>query len=80
MDGKVLVLDDYKSLHVYGVKGKGIDSKIIDKGQKEELVAFAQAIQGGEWPIPLWQQVQATEIAFEVESIILKNTLKCILT
>jgi hypothetical protein len=23
---------------------------------------------GGEWPIPLWQQVQATDIALRVET------------
>ena len=34
----------------------------------EELSAFAQAINiGSEWPIPLWQQLQAMEIAFAVE-------------
>jgi hypothetical protein len=38
------------------------------KKQKQELEMFAKAIkQGGEWAIPLWQQVQAMEIAFEVE-------------
>lgn len=68
-DGKVLFLDDYKKLTVSGAKGKGIETKVTDKGQKEELEAFALAIQkGGEWPIPLWQQVQATEIAILVEN------------
>ena len=68
VDGKVLVLDDYKRLAIVGTKVKGIESKVADKGHKEELEAFGSAIQkGGEWPIPLWQQVQATEISFEVE-------------
>jgi hypothetical protein len=32
------------------------------------LESFGRAIQnGGEWPIPLWQQVQATELSFQVE-------------
>jgi predicted dehydrogenase len=67
VDGKVLVLEDYKRLTVDGAKAKGIESKLIHKGQKEELEAFASAIQqGGDWPIPLWQQVQATEISFAV--------------
>lgn len=67
-DGKVIVLDDYKSLSVAGAKVSGIETKALDKGQIEELEAFAQAIQkGGEWPIPLWQQIQATEIALRVE-------------
>lgn len=68
VDGKVLFLNDYRKLTVVGAKVKGTETKRIDKGQKEELEAFARTLQkGGEWPIPLWQQVQATEIAFRVE-------------
>lgn len=68
VDGKVLSLNDYTNLSVMGMKGKGIKSRIIKKGHKEELEAFARSIrEGGKWPIPLWQQIQATEIAFQVE-------------
>ncbi|HUS89798.1 MAG TPA: bi-domain-containing oxidoreductase [Desulfosporosinus sp.] len=68
VDGMVLVMDDYKCLKVYGSRLKGIEKKLQDKGQKAMLEAFAETIQrGGEWPILLWQQLQATEIAFEVE-------------
>lgn len=68
VDGKVLVLNDYKQLAISGSKAKGLETKVVSKGQKEELEAFAHAIQqGGEWPIPLWQQVQVTEISFAVE-------------
>jgi predicted dehydrogenase/threonine dehydrogenase-like Zn-dependent dehydrogenase len=68
VDGKVLVLDNYQSLKIFGAKLKGVESKGVDKGQKEELEALAFTIQhGGEWPIPLWQQVQATKISFAVE-------------
>ena len=67
VDGKVLVMNDYKSLNIVGAATKGIQSKAMDKGQKQELEMFAKAIkQGGDWAIPLWQQVQAMEIAFEV--------------
>ena len=69
VDGKVLVMEDYRKLTVYGAKAKGVDSQTVDKGQKQELEAFAKTLKsGGEWPIPLWQQVQATEISFDVES------------
>ncbi|WP_245692466.1 bi-domain-containing oxidoreductase [Sporomusa acidovorans] len=69
-DGKVFVVEDYKKLTTYGIKTKEIQTKNSEKGQKEEIEAFAQCIlKGGEWPIPLWQQVQAMEIAFEVEKI-----------
>ncbi|OAD20817.1 oxidoreductase domain-containing protein [Candidatus Thiomargarita nelsonii] len=76
VDGKVLVMNDYQKLDIVGVKAKGIaQSKTMDKGQKQELEMFAKAIkQGGEWAIPLWQQVQAMEIAFEVQKLI-KYTL-----
>lgn len=68
LDGKVIVMDDYKRLTLHGGKSKGMESKISDKGQKEELEVFARCIQkGGDWPIPLWQQRQATTIAIEVE-------------
>ena len=67
-DGKVLMLDDYKQLQIHGSNAKGVTSKLADKGHKRELEAFAEALgKGGEWPIPLWQQLQATEIALGVE-------------
>ncbi len=72
-DGKVLMLDDYKQLRIHGSNAKGITSKLTDKGHKRELEAFAETLEkGGEWPIPLWQQLQATEIALQVEEL-LKN-------
>jgi len=67
-DGKVLTLDDYKQLRIHGSNAKGVTSKLTDKGHKRELEAFAETLgKGGEWPIPLWQQIQATEIACSVE-------------
>lgn len=67
-DGKVYVLEDYKKVTLFGSKEPGYSSQIAQKGQKEELAAFAQAIQtGATWPIPLWQQFQATEISLKVE-------------
>jgi predicted dehydrogenase/threonine dehydrogenase-like Zn-dependent dehydrogenase len=71
VDGKVLVMNDYKSLNIVGAATKGIQSKTMDKGQKQELEMFAKAIKpGGEWAIPLWQQVRAMEIAFDVQNLI----------
>ena len=77
VDGKVLVLNNYTSLDVHGTKAKGIRTRLPDKGQKQELIAFADAIQnGGEWPIPLWQQIQATEMAMEVDLQIAGNPIR----
>jgi predicted dehydrogenase len=67
-DGRVLALDDYRRLNVSGSKAAGLTSTAQEKGQKEELAALAKAIRdGGPWPIPLWQQLQAMRIAFAVE-------------
>ncbi|NEP08921.1 MAG: Gfo/Idh/MocA family oxidoreductase [Symploca sp. SIO2C1] len=68
VDGKVLVIDDYRELILAGVRAKNLKTPTMEKGQKQELEIFAQAIQQGkEWPILLWQQIQATEISFAVE-------------
>jgi predicted dehydrogenase/threonine dehydrogenase-like Zn-dependent dehydrogenase len=67
-DGRVFELDDYQALAIYGSKFEKKPLKINDKGHIEELRAFADAITvGGEWPIPLWQQLQAMEISFSIE-------------
>lgn len=71
VDGKVLSLNDWKSLHVQGIKAKGLDTRAIDKGHAETLNAFLSAALGRTpWPIPLWQQLQATEMALEIESFL----------
>ncbi len=67
-DGKTFSMEDYRKLETFGAKLKGVDGALVDKGQLQELAAFGKAIQsGGDWPIPLWQQIQATDIAMRVE-------------
>jgi predicted dehydrogenase len=69
VDGKVLTMNDYKHFDVIGSRAKGSRQRVADKGQKEQLRVFAAAIRaGGDWPTPLWQQLQAMEIAFAVEA------------
>lgn len=69
VDGKVVEMRDYTQLRVHGVRGAGVRTAVPEKGQMEELVAFTRAVRdGGPWPIPLWEQVQAMEIAFAVEA------------
>jgi predicted dehydrogenase len=68
VDGRVLILDDYRTLRVAGARDRGTSTPKADKGHRAMLVALAEAIRdGGDWPIPLWQQLQATEIALAVE-------------
>nr|WP_276583382.1 bi-domain-containing oxidoreductase [Pseudomonas sp. RIT-PI-S] len=67
-DGKVVVMDDYKSVVIQGGKHKSWTAQAPQKGQYEELVALAETLQGtGPWPITLDEQVQATRIALDVE-------------
>jgi prepilin-type processing-associated H-X9-DG protein len=69
VDGRVYSLGDFKHLSVAGARDPQISSRTPEKGHHEELVAFADAVRnGGAWPIPLWQQIEAMRIAFEVES------------
>ena len=66
-DGKVVALDDYKSLTIAGAGG-GWSSRTQDKGHLEELRALARSLrEGAPWPIPLDEQARAMRIAFAVE-------------
>lgn len=70
-DGKVLSLEDYKLLKIDGGRHKGWSSSSVEKGQFEEVEALAKCLKkGGEWPISLAEQFQATEIALKVEELI----------
>jgi predicted dehydrogenase len=67
-DGSVISMKDYRTMAFFGMKRKKIETKIPEKGQLEELKLFAEAVKaGGNWPIPFWQQEQASEIAFQIE-------------
>ena len=67
-DGQTLIIDDFKSLEVFGGKAKGLKSKSVQKGHLEELRLFAQCSKGeSDLPIPLEQLVSATQISFEVD-------------
>ncbi|MCE9590347.1 MAG: bi-domain-containing oxidoreductase [Planctomycetes bacterium] len=70
-DGVAYVLDDYRTLTVAGSRKAGVNTRVVDKGHAAELDTFITAVRvGGDWPIPLWQQAQATRIAFDVEDAI----------
>ena len=66
-DGKVIQLNDYKSLKVEGMSG-GWESKVVQKGQYEELVALAAGIKNGEWPISLQDQLDISRLSFDIEA------------
>lgn len=67
-DGKVIAMDDYKSVTVHGGKYKGWSSTTVQKGQMEELVALsASFLQGAVWPISLKEQFDVSRVSFEVQ-------------
>jgi predicted dehydrogenase/threonine dehydrogenase-like Zn-dependent dehydrogenase len=64
-DGKVLVIDDYRALGVYGALVKGWTSQVQDKGHLQELVEFAKCIRGqASWPITVEEMVSDTTTSF----------------
>lgn len=67
VDGKVLVLDDYCSLQVYGMVADGWTASVQDKGHLDELRFFAvRLLEHGESPVDLRGQIESTEVAFLV--------------
>lgn len=69
-DGKVLVLDDYRALHVYGSAKKGWAASGQDKGHLEELRAFAMCVGNGrEALMSIESLCQTTQISFLVEDL-----------
>ena len=67
-DGKVFDLEDFKTMRVSGRRLKAPTFALPQKGHTQELDALAAALDiGGQWPIPYWQQRQATQIALDVE-------------
>ena len=70
-DGKIIVIDDYKTMKGFGLKLKGESFKTPAKGQYEELEAFAQYLKGSsETPIPLWHLIQTTRATFQIHQLI----------
>jgi predicted dehydrogenase/threonine dehydrogenase-like Zn-dependent dehydrogenase len=68
VDGKVLVMDDYKAVHVHGGKHRGWSSSTVQKGQMEELKSLVDALKSDKpWPIPLREQLMASRVSLEVE-------------
>ncbi len=72
-DNKIISMDDYKEMQIFGVNEKGIKLPLRDKGYFEELRLFGEFIKDNsksENIIPVWQLVQATKISFEVEDLL----------
>jgi len=67
-DGKILALNNYKRLDIFGKKKKHVEFKRPQKGHFEELAEMAKSIQGAKSaPIPFEQLIMATQMSFDVE-------------
>lgn len=65
----VFVLNDFISLKSFGPAEILVDNNVANKGHTEIIKSFVAAVKdNNDWPIPLWQQVQATRMALKVES------------
>lgn len=73
-DGKILIIDDFKELKIFGGKEKGWKSLHQDKGHKQELIEFAECVQGKRGlPISIEDIIQATEISFIIDEMVRKS-------
>lgn len=74
-EGRVYVLNDYKSVEVHGAKAKGWSGLSQDKGQEEELAALATMIRDGMPDGFLSEQLAASRVTIEVERRLMKRDL-----
>lgn len=71
-EGKVASLQDYRTVSITGARQRSWRSASQQKGQMEELKALADTLlRGNPWPISLEEQIQATNLAFEIEEQIM---------
>jgi predicted dehydrogenase len=67
-DKSVYYINNYTSLNIIGPVNDALRTEPPDKGHFKEIEIYVRAIKGEiDWPIPLWQQFQATAIALNVE-------------
>lgn len=79
-NGNSVIIDDFKEMVVYGKTTKRIKLANQDKGHKEEVKAFLDAVKnGGGCPIPFEETYNTMLATFKVEESILKNGAQIIL-
>lgn len=72
-EGRVIVLDDYKSVEVHGGRVKGWSGMVQDKGQEAELIALGKMINTGTPPGFITRQLQVSRVTLEAESRLMKR-------
>jgi hypothetical protein len=75
-----IIIDDFKDMTIYGKGVKKINLSNQDKGHKEEVKLFLEAIKkGNSCPIPFAETFNAMLATFKVEESISKNGAQVIL-
>ncbi len=70
-DQSVFYLNNYRNLEIFGPLEEKYSTDVTEKGHFKELETFFLAIQSAfDWPIPLWQQIQASSIALHIEELL----------
>jgi predicted dehydrogenase len=72
-EGRVIVLDDYKSVEVHGAKGKGWSGVTQDKGQEAELAELARMIREGMPAAFIAEQLAVSRATLEAEYRLMKR-------
>jgi len=72
-EGKSIIIDDFKSVDVFGSPQKGWASKQIKKGHFEELEAFFNGFMADNLPIPYAQLFSASKISLKVHNLIMSE-------
>ena len=68
LSGKVLIINDYKELKVYGSRMEGWGPSNQDKGHLDELKIFVEYVKGTvNPPISLEELIMATRVSFQVK-------------
>jgi predicted dehydrogenase/threonine dehydrogenase-like Zn-dependent dehydrogenase len=70
-DGKSIIVDDYKSIHGFGIQVADIKHSSPAKGHLEEMELLAECILGkkDKWPIPWESIVETTELTLEMSRV-----------
>lgn len=72
-EGKVILLEDFKSVMVHGGTGKGWNSITQDKGQKAELAALAEMIHSGMPAKYIADQLTVSRIVLESDRLLMRR-------
>ncbi len=74
-DNKSIVIDDYLTTRTYGGGPPSRRLKKQDKGHKLALTRFFATItEGGDWPIPLTDQVEVSRVALNIQTMLTNPT------